>query len=92
MVTDLILGWVMSAIAWFINLLPHPDLPEWAYAGVPSWVEGGVDWAVAMDHWIPTQAIGYGVAFLLLASAAAFAIRVGRIVLSFLTLGGGSAA
>jgi len=92
MVTALILGWIIAALAGIIGALPHPELPSWLSDGIPTWFLDGLSWAVQMDHWIPVQAIGLGIAFLLICSGLAIVIRIARIVISLVTFGGGSAA
>lgn len=71
-----------------------PPLPD--PAPILGNVTGGVGQvfaqAAALAYWVPFPATGAALAVVAAVAAVAFAIKLVRIVASFLTLGGGSAA
>jgi hypothetical protein len=87
--------WMMSTVvelvAALIGLIPVPDP-----APVISAVNGSVgvvfDAAGALAFWVPFGATGAALLVVAGCAGVAFGIKVVRIVASFLTLGGGSAA
>lgn len=91
MVTGTVLQWLASALSALLGVFPRPTLPGW-FGAVPSWLPDAIGQANKMGSWFPLDAIRNSVALLLLLWGVALAIRIARIVLSFLTMGGGSAA
>lgn len=91
MITQQLIDWLMWSVAWLIDLLPDFDLPDWYGTAVNFWANT-IASAASLDAWVNLGAV-YNAAILVFASIGiAIAIKVGRIALSFLTLGGGSAA
>lgn len=91
MITETVANWFLSAVAWLINLLPA--LPASTSASISSF-QGNFDEVVAVVAKLsPVVPFGdIAVAAGILAAFWVFAILLqgGRIVLSFVTLGGGS--
>jgi hypothetical protein len=91
MVTEAILRVIGGIVSTIIGAFPHPALPDWLGA-VPAWLPTAITTANEMGAWFPLDAIRNSAALLLLLWGVALAIRIIRIGLSFITLGGGSAA
>lgn len=91
MVTDAILHALGSFVAWVLGLFPTITLPDWLTT-VTDFIASVVTGALQLGNWIPWPLVGLAFVFVWLSFGIAFAIRVGRIVASFFTAGGGSAA
>jgi hypothetical protein len=86
---------LMSVLSGFVNAvlgsLPVIPVPTWL-----SDLSGGVStiagYGAGLGVWMPVPLIVAVISTLLAAWLIAFGIKVARIVASFLTLGGGSAA
>lgn len=91
MVTDAILRAIGAFLTWILSSFPTVELPDWV-ADVTTFVSDTVTNALALGNWIPWPIIGLAFAFTWLAFGVAFGIRIARIVASFFTAGGGSAA
>lgn len=91
MVTDAILRVLGAFLTWIIGLMGTWELPDWL-ATVITFVAGIVTQAAALGNWIPWQYVGIALALIWTSFLIAFGIRVVRIVASFFTAGGGSAA
>ncbi len=91
MIVQWFLSAVGSVITWFLDLLPDFLLPDNWDNIVVQWA-GVVNTASKLGHWFPLQAFALALIVVLAALGTAFAIRLTRIVLSFITAGGGSAA
>jgi len=90
-VTDAILR-VLGAFATFlIGLMGTWELPDWL-STVVTFVANLVTQAAALGNWIPWQHVGIALALIWASFLIAFGVRVARIVASFFTAGGGSAA
>lgn len=91
MIVDAFLGWISSALAFVVENLPAPQVPEWL-SGFSMEAASATASVGYMGNWVPVPllaAIGTVVAA---AWAAGLIMKIGRIVLSFFTAGGGSAA
>lgn len=91
MITGALLHFIVDVVSAIIGVLPHVP--------VPSWLDGsnsafGVVFQDAglMSVWFPTTLAVTVLGAVLTIWAAGFAIKIARIIASFLTLGGGSAA
>lgn len=91
MVTDAIIGILTDLLLTVLDLLPVLTLPGWA-SSATSGVGSIMGIASSMGAWIPlTLTVTVAIA-VLAAYGIAFGIKLARIVASFLTAGGGSAA
>lgn len=91
MITEWVIQVWLTVVTWLLGLLPAITLPSWVTT-VTSFVSSTVTQARALGNWIPWGMVGLGFVFVAAAYAVALGIRVGRIVASFFTAGGGSAA
>lgn len=91
MITSWLLGLITGFIAWAVSLLPTWDPPAWLLTAEVTF-RNAIEGVSAMGYWLPIGAMGTVAAAVLAAMALGLAIRITRIVLSFLTAGGGSAA
>lgn len=91
MVTDAILRALANFLSWVVGLFPTITLPEWV-AIVTGFISGIVTQALQLGNWIPWPMVGLAFVFIWGAFIVALAVRIARIVASFFTAGGGSAA
>lgn len=93
MITDWLLDFFHTAITKFFAVITDalPDPPAWLTQGT-GFIQTVVSYAGLFDSWVPMSIAGPVVIFVPLALVAGLVIKVARIVASFLTLGGGSAA
>lgn len=91
MVTDAILRALANFLSWVIGLFPTITLPDWVTT-VTGFVTGIVTQALQLGNWIPWPMVGLAFVFIWGAFLVAFGVRIARIVASFFTAGGGSAA
>lgn len=89
MIIQLLLSVIVGVIKSLISLMPQIAVPEWltsAGAAVRTVLQSAGQWG----YWLPLD-LGVKVAATVMAVlAAGFLIRVGRMILSFFTGGGGS--
>lgn len=91
MITEAVL-WVFSRlIAFLVGLFPSWTAPSWLTTST-SVLADAVGKIGMLSGWVPVQAVGTVVAFMLACSGIALALRFSRIGLSVFTGGGGSAA
>lgn len=91
MITELVLGQLFSVVGWIGGLFPHMATPSWL-ANSAQWLAGAGPIIAGTHNWIAVQAISNAVVWLLSLCGVIIAIRLIRIIASFLTAGGGSAA
>lgn len=91
MITELVLGVLASVVSFVGGLFPSMTLPTWL-ASIPVWIDSLGSYLTGMDAWVPWDHFATVLGFLALALSIALAIKLVRIVASFLTAGGGSAA
>lgn len=91
MVTNSILNILSGIWSWFIGMLPAPSVPDW-FTAADSGLHQLAQALGSVSAWIPVGLIGLVLATWATAWAAGAFIKIARIVLSFLTMGGGSAA
>lgn len=89
--TDALLDMLKSLIGGLLGTLPTIAVPSWLSSASGSASEVAAMGA-GLGVWIPAPLIMTVAGALLLAWLAGFAVKGVRIVASFLTLGGGSAA
>lgn len=91
MVTDSIVLWFFGLLDWILDLIPTVPIPGWL-----SDAEGPLStvltYAGSMGVWFPTDLLVTVLLAVLSAWGIGFAVKVVRIVASFFTAGGGSAA
>lgn len=90
MVVDLLLKVVQGMVAWTLGLLPHLAVPDWLTQGIATF-DSLLSGLSGTQGWLPWTALSLAIGLALAAAAVTVAIRGFRIVLSFLTLGGGGA-
>lgn len=93
MVTDWLIDFLGKAVTKFFAVIAAalPDPPAWLTQGT-GFIQTVVGYAGMFDSWVPMSIAGPIAIFVPLALVAGLVIKVARIVASFLTLGGGSAA
>lgn len=91
MVTDALLSVVAGIVHTLLGTLPQIPVPDWlsAISDGASLISG---YANGLGVWVPIPLILAVASALIAAWLIGFGIKVARIVASFLTLGGGSAA
>lgn len=91
MITEAILQALGAALSFVLGLLPTVTLPAW-FSTISGFVSSGVSSFASLGMWLPVQAIGAVVGFILVILGVQLGIRVGRMAVSAFTGGGGSAA
>ncbi len=91
MITDAVLMWLSDFFVGLIGTLPDFNSPAWLTDTLPDGIQTVGQYASKMGPWIPYDAVGLVLATVAAIVGIALAIRLVRIVASFLTLGGGSA-
>jgi len=91
MVTEWFLEVLAGFVTWFLDLWPDITLPTWV-DDAAGYIAEGLTFFAGMSSVLPIGAMVSALAFLLAVSAVAIGIRVLRIIASFFTGGGGSAA
>jgi hypothetical protein len=91
MITKFLMDVLSTAAAGLVSLLPAWTAPAWL-ATVIATMSSTIGTVTMLSGWVPISAIGTVVAFMLACSAIGLAVKIGRIVLSLFTGGGGSAA
>lgn len=86
-----LLGSVVKLVASLVALVPVPD-PQPVVNSVGSGVASVFASAGALAYWVPFASAGAATLVVGAMALAAGSIKLVRIVASFLTLGGGSAA
>lgn len=91
MITDAIIGLLTNLVNTLLGSLPTFAMPSWfAAAAGPIQTVMGV--GASLGAWVPTGLVITVLTALLAANGVAFGIKIARIVASFATFGGGSAA
>lgn len=91
MITDALIQLLGTVVHGLLSVLPHVSAPGWLSASDGA-VSTVFQYADSMGVWFPTGLAVTVLGALLATWGVGFAIKGVRIVLSFLTLGGGSAA
>jgi hypothetical protein len=85
------MGRVAVLSSWLVSLFPDVQVPSWL-AGLPDTIRGLNAYLDSTAVWFPWHEASVGLTFALAMVLAEIVIKIVRIVASFLTLGGGSAA
>jgi hypothetical protein len=96
-ITKLLIDCFLGVPTWLLGVLPSLSMPTFFQGGTGSGTVGGffsqlVGYFATWDNIFPFDQAGPAVAIVLSSLAIAATIKLARIVASFLTLGGGSAA
>lgn len=91
MVTEALLDVIRSVVSTVLGSLPQIEVPDWL-ATASDGASQVAAMGAGLGAWIPAPLIMTVVGALLAAWLIGFGIKLARIVASFLTLGGGSAA
>lgn len=91
MVTDAVIGMLTNLVNWLLSFLPVITLPSWADSTVAA-IGTVFGYAGSLGAWVSMPLVGVVLSFVLAAWGVAVVIKFVRIVASFATLGGGSAA
>lgn len=91
MIFEAIAGFFVSLIEAVVNLLPTGNPPGWLQ-GWGAKVSDVLGYAAGLGAWIPLSLSVTVITALLACIVLGFVIKVVRIVASFFTAGGGSAA
>lgn len=85
--------WLMGQTAQLVlSLFPTGPDPSSSISSATSGIGQVFSWAAALGNWVPWSAVGPALVVVGGALVTAGVIKLVRIVASFLTLGGGSAA
>lgn len=91
MVTDALIEWLTTVVVFILGGVPQVDPPGWLLS-TSSAVGTVYGYADSMGAWFPVNLTVTVVGSILAAWGIGFAVKVIRIVASFFTAGGGSAA
>lgn len=91
MIWEPLLALAFAILRGIVGLLPTDDPPEWLDDGA-GYVSTVLAKGAGLGAWIPFQLAGTVLAAVLACVAIGFTIKLVRIVASFFTAGGGSAA
>jgi len=91
MIFDAIIGVLAGFLTFIGDLIPDVTIPDW-FSTFPEFIEPAWDVINGLDNWLPVQAIGIAVAWMIGLQVVIIGIRVTRVVVSLFTGGGGSAA
>lgn len=96
MITEAILGVLADVVSWVLGLFPTLDIPAYLTGTGPGTLRGQLDGALTLiwgiDSWVSVDAIFAVATISSLAFVAQWVIKILRVVSSYLTAGGGSAA
>jgi hypothetical protein len=94
-ITQALISLLVTPIAWMIGLLPTFSLPDFLGTGggsIASGMTGFFGYIGSFTNWLPGYALAPAFAWVATCVAVAIGVKLVRIVASFLTFGGGSAA
>jgi hypothetical protein len=91
MIIDSIVNIIVSFLSWIIDGLPSTDQPSW-FTDALGVAESVFGFANSMSVWFPVNLVLLVVSSLIAVNLVSFGIKIVRIIASYLTLGGGSAA
>lgn len=92
MITEALVSVVVAVAGFVVGLFPVLTPPAWLTTTLPSWIETAGGQIVAVDALFPFSHAVTVLTFVALSCGVALAVKLVRIVASFLTAGGGSAA
>ena len=91
MVTDAVVGWAASFVAWIGGLVSLPAVPTFL-SSLGGYVGTASSYVTGTGVWMPWSLLVTVIGAWAVCLLAALVVKVVRIIASFLTLGGGSAA
>lgn len=92
MITDAILGFFFGLAEFVVGLLPDFAAPEWMTTTLPGWIGQASSYISGVDALFPFSHAATVLGFVMAGCATALLVKLTRIVASFVTMGGGSAA
>lgn len=96
MITRLLIDVLVTIPAWLLSVLPTVTFPAYLTGTGPgtlyATIQGAVSALYSVDYWLPVAQVALCAALVLAALLAGLTVKGVRIIASFLTLGGGSAA
>ena len=90
MIVVAIFGLIAGMFGMLIDLIPHVPVPDFIESSVPG-LRAALGASASMGVWIPLQLAGTVAGLILSCALGGGVIKIGRIVASFLSAGGGSA-
>lgn len=92
MIWDWLMNWVADQVVWLGEQLATmvPPVPSWL-AQLPGHISTVTSYFAQAGHWFPVELIAPVLVVVVGAWVAGLAIKLIRIVASFVTLGGGGA-
>lgn len=91
MIFDLVVSVLAGVVAWLATLFGSLTLPSW-WLDVRGQIQQLSDQAAGFGAFVPMGTVVAAAGFVVACLAAAMVIKLVRIVASFITAGGGSAA
>lgn len=91
MITEALISWVTGFIGWIVERFAVPEVPSWL-TGAPAQISDLGAKLAGTGQWIPWEIAQTVLSAVALCIAAGITVKLVRIVASFLTAGGGSAA
>lgn len=91
MIIEALVRLLVTVVTALLSALPTVPVPAWV-GSVTSGIAGLVGYANGLGAWVPMNFVLVVAGSVLACMAIGFAIKLVRIVASFLTAGGGSAA
>lgn len=91
MITEAVANFFLGLVAALLSFLPTNEPPEWL-TSIGGFVGTVYGYAGQMGAWFPVTLVRNVALAVLTAYLVGFGVKVVRIIASFLTLGGGSAA
>lgn len=91
MIVEALFTVLTGLVEFILDLLPTTDAPEWMLLA-PYFLNVAVGYGSGLGAWIPWSLVGQVFGAVLASVGIGFTIKVVRIIASFFTAGGGSAA
>lgn len=91
MIVQSLIQWVADGITALLGLFPTWEAPTWQAQALDFWTTS-IESVNGLAQWFPLPLIGIVAIAVFASLAVSIGIKLFRIVASFLTLGGGSAA
>lgn len=89
-VVDWFVGLLQGGWNWLVDQVPTFTPPDWISVAV-SGIGTMMGYVASMDSWVPIGLVVPVLGAVLASYGVAIAVRIGRIIASFATLGGGGA-
>jgi hypothetical protein len=91
-ITQKIIEFLAALGRFVLGLFPSVTAPDWLTTTLPDALRTIVNGLQSIDALLPLEVASLGLTAVLVACGVALGIKLARIVASFLTAGGGSAA